>query len=313
MEKKMINEVVEKEIEPRKEECFVIAPFGGVDSPVRDRTKKVIEHIVEPAVEDKYVVITAEQIMEPGRITMQIIEKIASAPILIADLTDNNANVYYELSCRQALRLPAILIVHRDEINNVAFDIRGLRVITYDFDVDNVEDTIKELKNHIQAVEKNNDKDEITDMHMEMNKPKGPHNHTVLLEILLIANRFRHELIEPYFEPLIDPSESPKKRIYRLKSAFSSVMRESARKQWLLKSTVLPVFSEDLRDEVKELFNEVETIVGPLSNAIKTENEDDIKTQLTRWRKNNTKFLQVWSKQYKKWVDICLFETGGKR
>ena len=310
----MVNEIVEKGIEPRKEECFVIAPLGGVDSQVRERTKKVIEHLVKPAVKDKYEVITANQIMEPGRITMQIIEKISTAPILIADLTDNNANVYYELSCRQALRLPAILIVQRDQIDNVAFDIKGLRVILYDFDVDNVKDTIKELKNHIQAVEKNNDKDEITDMHMEMNKPKGPHDHTVLLEILLIANRFRHELIEPYFEPLLDPSESPEKRIYRLKSAFSSVMRESARKQWLLKSTVLQVFSDrDLRDEVTKLFNEVETIVGPLSDAIETENEDDIKTQLTRWRKNNTKFLQVWSEQYKKWVDSCLSETGGKR
>ena len=234
----MVNEAAEKETETRKEECFVIAPLGDVDSPVRARTKKVIEHLIEPAVEGKYEVITADQIMEPGSITMQIIEKIATAPILIADLTDNNANVYYELSCRQALRLPAILMVLSDQIEKVAFDIQGLNVILYDFDVDMVEDAIRELKKHIQAVEENRDRDDITDMHMEINRPKGPHDHTVLIELLLIANRFRHELIEPYFEPLLNPSESSEARILRLKSAFSSVMRESARKQWLLKNTV---------------------------------------------------------------------------
>lgn len=309
----MVNEPDEKETETRKEECFVIAPLGDVDSPARARTKKVIEHLIEPAVEGKYEVITADQIMEPGSITMQIIEKIATAPILIADLTDNNANVYYELSCRQALRLPAILMVLSDQIEKVAFDIQGLNVILYDFDVDMIEDAIRELKQHIQAVEENRDRDDITDKHMEINRPKGPHDHTTLIELLLIANRFRHELIEPYFDPFLAPYESSEARILRLKSVFSSVMRESARKQWLQKNTALSAFTDrSLRDKVAGLFHEVETIIGPLSDAIEKQNEDVINTQLTRWRRNNTEFLCVWSEQYQKWVDSCLPETCDK-
>ena len=35
--------------------------------------------------------------------------------ILIADLTENNANVFYELALRHALGKPAILIIQKEE------------------------------------------------------------------------------------------------------------------------------------------------------------------------------------------------------
>ena len=66
----MVNEIAEKEIKPGKGECFVIAPLGDDDSSVRQRTEKVIEYFIEPAVEGRYEVITAGQIMETGRIAM---------------------------------------------------------------------------------------------------------------------------------------------------------------------------------------------------------------------------------------------------
>ena len=91
------------------------------------------------------------------------------------------------------------------------------------------------------------------------------------------------------------------------------MIRESARKEWLQTNTVLPVFTDrDIRDKVEALFDDVEMIVGPLSDAIETQNEYVINKRLNRWRRNNTEFLRVWSEQYQKRVDTFLSETGDK-
>ena len=54
----MVNEIAKKGIKPGKEECFVIAPLGDDGSSVRQRTEKVIEYFIEPAVKGRYEVIT---------------------------------------------------------------------------------------------------------------------------------------------------------------------------------------------------------------------------------------------------------------
>jgi hypothetical protein len=47
--------------------------------------------------------VRADGLNEPGRITSQIITWLKEADLVIADLTWNNANVYYELSLRHAV------------------------------------------------------------------------------------------------------------------------------------------------------------------------------------------------------------------
>jgi len=51
-------------------------------------------------------VIRADKISEPGIITTQIIGHIVDAELVIADLTDKNPNVFYELAIRHAIRNP---------------------------------------------------------------------------------------------------------------------------------------------------------------------------------------------------------------
>jgi hypothetical protein len=48
---------------------------------------------------------------------------------MLADLTDKNPNVYYELGLAHAARKPVLLLTQ--DIEDVPFDLRGLRVITY--------------------------------------------------------------------------------------------------------------------------------------------------------------------------------------
>ena len=89
-----------------KGECFVIAPIGEPDSETRKRTDGVFKHIIKKAVNGQYNAVMAHKLDLPGKITMHIIEKIVTASLVIADLTENNANVYYELALRHALISP---------------------------------------------------------------------------------------------------------------------------------------------------------------------------------------------------------------
>lgn len=134
--------------------CFVIAPIGESDSETRKRSDQVLKHIITPAVHDcGYNPIRADQISEPGIITSQVIQHIVEDPLVIADLTGRNPNVFYELAIRHALKKPLVQIIKKGE--QIPFDVAGTRTIHVDHhDLDSVEETKKEIVKQIKAVEK---------------------------------------------------------------------------------------------------------------------------------------------------------------
>jgi hypothetical protein len=76
--------------------CFFIAPIGLEGSDVRVRSDQVLKHIVAPAAREcGYDTIRADQISEPGIITSQVIQHVVEDPLVVADLTDRNPNVFY--------------------------------------------------------------------------------------------------------------------------------------------------------------------------------------------------------------------------
>jgi hypothetical protein len=61
--------MAKKEAETKKK-CFVIAPIGEEGSEIRERSNKVLEHIIKPTVEEcGYQPIRADEISEPGIMT----------------------------------------------------------------------------------------------------------------------------------------------------------------------------------------------------------------------------------------------------
>jgi len=85
--------------------CFVISPIGAPDSLERKHADLVLSALIEPALVDLGLdVIRADHISKPGMITGQVMEYIASADLVIADLSFANPNVYYELALRHAVR-----------------------------------------------------------------------------------------------------------------------------------------------------------------------------------------------------------------
>jgi hypothetical protein len=136
-----------------KRVCFVIAPIGEEHSEVRRRSDQVRAHVIAPAVSDcRYEPIRADKISEPGLITSQVIQHLLEDALVVADLSGRNANVFYELAVRHAVRKPVVQLIQAGE--PIPFDVAQSRTIQVDHhDPDSVARAKEELTTQIKAVE----------------------------------------------------------------------------------------------------------------------------------------------------------------
>lgn len=134
--------------------CFIISPIGEEGSDTRKRSDLVLKHVISPAVEDLgYKPLRADHISEPGMITSQVIQYIIESPLVIADLTERNPNVFYELALRHAIRKPLVQLISKGE--NIPFDVAGTRTIYLDHrDLESVSESKEEIKKQIAALER---------------------------------------------------------------------------------------------------------------------------------------------------------------
>lgn len=116
-----------------KKVCFVIAPIGEENTEIRRRSDRVFKHIIEPAAEQcGYSALPAKDIPGSGPIMSEVIKHVVSAPLVIADLTGGNANVFYELALRHAVRKPVVQIIAKKE--KIKFDVSQIRTLRFDLD-----------------------------------------------------------------------------------------------------------------------------------------------------------------------------------
>lgn len=134
--------------------CFVISPIGDPDSETRKRSDQVLRHVVRPAATScGYKAVRADEIDKPGMITSQVIQHVVNDALVVADLTERNPNVFYELAIRHALRKPLVQIIRKGEA--IPFDVAGTRTIYVDHkDLDSVEAAKNEIIEQIKALEK---------------------------------------------------------------------------------------------------------------------------------------------------------------
>jgi hypothetical protein len=134
-----------------EETCFVIAPIGESGSEIRKRSDQVLKHVIRPAAKScGFRAIRADEISEPGIITTQVLQHIVDDPMVVADLTGQNPNVFYELAVRHSLRRPYVQIIQRGE--RIPFDVAGVRTIEVDHrDLDSVEAAKQEIQKQMEA------------------------------------------------------------------------------------------------------------------------------------------------------------------
>jgi len=134
-------------------QCFVISPIGEPDSETRKRSDQVLKYIIRPAVEScGYVAERADEMDKPGMITSQVIQRVVNDPLIVADLTERNPNVFYELAIRHAIRKPFVQLIKKGE--RIPFDVAGARTIQVDHsDLDSVERAKTDITKQIKALE----------------------------------------------------------------------------------------------------------------------------------------------------------------
>ncbi|MEZ5617523.1 MAG: TRAFs-binding domain-containing protein [Rhodocyclaceae bacterium] len=114
--------------------CFILMPFGK--KPAGDgRTvdfDSVYELLIRPAVEDAGLEpLRADEETAGGVIHKAMFERLILCEYAVADLTTANANVFYELGLRHAVRPHATQLIFAEGWGQLPFDVGLLRALPY--------------------------------------------------------------------------------------------------------------------------------------------------------------------------------------
>lgn len=135
-----------------KKSCLVIAPIGDPGTDIRRRSDDVLELVIRPALEPLgYAPQRADEISEPGNITSQVIQRLIDDPLVIADLTGRNPNVFYELAVRHATKQPLIQLIQRGE--SIPFDVAVMRTISVDLSARGAQEAIAAITEQAKAID----------------------------------------------------------------------------------------------------------------------------------------------------------------
>jgi len=131
--------------------CFVIMPYGqkeDIDGQVID-FDEIYQCIIKEAVDmlPGLVCQRCDDIDAPGWIHKRMLRHIYEDPVAIVDTSTLNANVFYELGVRHALRKSVTVLIHRAG-TTWPFNISGLNSIEYN----TTPRAVKEAKKKISAV-----------------------------------------------------------------------------------------------------------------------------------------------------------------
>ena len=166
---------------PKKLTCFVIGPIGDTGSETRKRSDKVLKHVFEAALSEEYKITRADKISAPGMITSQILQALQDSDLVIADLTEHNPNVFYELAVRHAVEKPVIHV--SDPAWKMPFDVAGFRTIVFDYtDLDDVAIAIEELQTQASETRAGNWGETPIKLANVMRPSKGDSADTLLLK-----------------------------------------------------------------------------------------------------------------------------------
>lgn len=134
----------------QSKDCFIITPIGNNNSSTRRKADGLIKTVIKPVCEKLgFNAIAAHEINETGSITNQVIKYLINSPLVIANLTELNPNVMYELAVRHAVRQPIVCLA---EIGTkLPFDITTERTLFYTDDMYGAIDITNELTKKIES------------------------------------------------------------------------------------------------------------------------------------------------------------------
>jgi hypothetical protein len=104
--------------------CFIAMPFGGV-------WDEYYTQIYEPGIRASGLIpLRADEVFRAGSVLQDIVALLSRADVVLADLTENNRNVHYELGLAHALGKPTVLVAPKGL--PLFFDVTQERMLTYE-------------------------------------------------------------------------------------------------------------------------------------------------------------------------------------
>lgn len=135
----------------RKAVCFLISPIGDSGSETRQRADDVRDGIVRPVMDVFGIeLVRGDHHSDAGQIDVDVIRSVQEAELCIADLSQPNPNVYYELGRRDETGKPIILIKEKNS-PALPVDIGTRRYVEYDLSsARGMIDAVAQLKSFVE-------------------------------------------------------------------------------------------------------------------------------------------------------------------
>ena len=125
--------------------AFVVMQFS-------DQFDELYDDVIKPTCAEFGIeAYRADNIYRPGVILQDIIQGLTESHLVIAEITPENPNVFYELGYSHALGKQTILLADR-ESTRLPFDLSGYRVIFYDNTIRGKSEVENHLKQHLQTI-----------------------------------------------------------------------------------------------------------------------------------------------------------------
>lgn len=130
----------------KRPEVFIVSQFGGYYDILYD---EVIKPVCEKL---NYAPVRGDEVASCTLILNDIIASIRNAAVIIADITPDNPNVFYEVGYAHALVKPTILLCEKTIRDRLPFDVSGFRTIFYDDSIGGKRQVEEKLEAHLQNI-----------------------------------------------------------------------------------------------------------------------------------------------------------------
>lgn len=137
--------------------CFVAMPIKRDGTDDFAHFMAIYEQGIKPVVTKMgYKIIRADEVQKTGAITRDIVQWLATANLVVVDLTDLNPNVFYELGVRHALRANGTIMII-DEVRStiIPFDLGAYRVIQFKGDLTGIGKLKTQLESFVRELDDN--------------------------------------------------------------------------------------------------------------------------------------------------------------
>ena len=138
-------EIKDIKITSTRPRVFVVMQFSG-------EYTVLYKEIIEPVcAEYGYEVIKGDNVFNNSLVIEDINIQIKNSSLIIADITPDNPNVYYEVGYAHALNKPTILLSDRSR-ERLPFDVSAFRVLFYDNTIGGKAAVENSLRKHLDAL-----------------------------------------------------------------------------------------------------------------------------------------------------------------